>query len=111
MTTDKARSTKTCSPDGRSAEAISFRALNQLNLKTSRAWCIKENFTQFWSYSYKGAAKRFFKAWSTNAMRSKLEPVKKVVLMLRRHECEWLFKSALFWLLSAVLIPLRQSIT
>jgi transposase len=39
-------------PNGRSAEAISFRALNQLNLKTSRAWCIKENFTQFWSYSF-----------------------------------------------------------
>ncbi len=72
--------------DGRSAEAISFRALNQLNLKTCRAWRIKENFTQFWSYSYKGAAKRFFKAWSNNAMRSQLEPVKKVVKMLRRHE-------------------------
>ena len=49
-------------------------------------WCIKENFSQFWSYSYKGAAKRFFKAWSNNAMRSRLEPVKKVVKMLRRHE-------------------------
>ena len=73
-------------PDGRSAEAVSFRTLNQLNLKTSRAWCIKENFSQFWSYSYKGAAKRFFKAKSNNAMRSKLEPVKKVVKMLRRHE-------------------------
>ena len=73
-------------PDGRSSEAVSFRALNQLNLKTSRAWRIKENFTQFWSYSYKGAAQRFFKAWSNNAMRSKLEPVKKVVKMLRRHE-------------------------
>ena len=73
-------------PDGRSAEAVSFRALNQLNLKTSRAWCIKENFIQFWSYSYKGAARRFFKAWSNNAMRSKLEPIKKVVKMLRRHE-------------------------
>ena len=73
-------------PDGRSAEAVSFRALNQLNLKTSRAWCIKENFTQFWSYRYKGAAKRFFDAWSTNAVRSRLEPVKKVVKMLRRHE-------------------------
>ncbi len=72
--------------DGRSAEAISFRALNQLNLKTCRAWRIKENFTQFWSYSYKGAAKRFFKAWSNNAMRSQLEPVKKVDKMLRRHE-------------------------
>jgi transposase len=73
-------------PDGRSAEAISFRALNQLNLKTSRAWTIKENFTQFWSYSYKGSAKRFFTAWSNNAMRSRLEPIKKVVKMLRRHE-------------------------
>jgi transposase len=53
---------------------------------TSRAWCIKENFSQFWSYSCKGAAKRFFKVWSNNAMRSRLEPVKKVVKMLRRHE-------------------------
>ena len=73
-------------PDGRSAEASSFRALNQLNLKTSRAWTIKENFTQFWSYRYKGSAKRFFDAWATNAMRSRLAPVKKVVKMLRRHQ-------------------------
>jgi len=71
--------------DGRSAEAVSFRALNQLNLKTSRAWRIKETFTHFWSYSYKGAAERFFIAWSNNAMRSQLDPVKKVVKMLRRH--------------------------
>ncbi len=73
-------------PDGRSAEAVSFRALNQLNLKTSRAWRIKETFTQFWLYRYTGAAKRFFDAWSNNAMRSRLEPIKKVVKMLRRHE-------------------------
>ncbi len=72
--------------DGRSAEAVSFRALNQLNLKTSRAWRIKETFAQFWSYHYQGAAKRFFDAWSSNAMRSRLEPVKKVVRMLRSHE-------------------------
>jgi transposase len=55
-------------------------------LKTSRAWIIKENFSHFWSYRYKGAARNFFKAWSNNAMRSRLEPVKKVVKMLRRHE-------------------------
>ncbi len=91
--------------DGRSSEAVAFRALNQLNLKTSRAWRIKETFTQFWSYYYRGAAKRFFDAWSNNAMRSRLmrqlaiplsnqktvakwlvmEPIKKVVKMLRRH--------------------------
>jgi len=71
--------------DGRSSEAVSFRALNQLNLKTSRAWRIKETFTQFWCYRYTGAAQRFFGAWSNNAMRSRLEPIKKVVKMLRRH--------------------------
>ena len=73
-------------PDGRSAEAVAFRDLNQLNLKTSRAWRIKETFVQFWAYRYTGAAKRFFDAWSSNAMRSRLEPIKKVVKMLRRHE-------------------------
>lgn len=72
--------------DGRSSEAVAFRALNQLNLKTSRAWRIKETFKEFWRYHYTGAAKRFFDAWSNNAMRSRLEPVKKVVRMLRRHE-------------------------
>ena len=72
-------------PDGRSAEAVSFRILNQMNLKTSRAWRIKETFTQFWSYHYTGAAERFFRAWASNAVRSRLSPVKKVVGMLRRH--------------------------
>ena len=33
-----------------------------------------------------GAAKCFLKAWSNNEMQSKLEPVKKVVKLLRRHE-------------------------
>jgi transposase len=73
-------------PDGRSAEAVAFRALHQLNLKTSRAWRIKETFASFWSYRSPAAAKRFFDAWSANAIRSRLEPVKKVVRMLRRHE-------------------------
>ena len=71
--------------DKRSSEAVEFRALHQMNLKTSRAWTIKENFTHFWTYHSVGAANRFFTEWSNNAMRSKLEPVKKVVKMLRRH--------------------------
>ena len=72
--------------DGRSSEAVSFRALHQLNLKTSRAWAIKVDFNAFWTYRYTGAAKRWFDAWSTHAMRSRIEPIKKVVRMLRRHE-------------------------
>ena len=72
--------------DGRSSEAVAFRATHQLNLRTSRAWTIKETFNQFWSYRYVGAAKRWFDSWSTHAMRSRLEPIKVVVKMLRRHE-------------------------
>ena len=33
-----------------SKEAVEFRALNKMNLKTRRAWTIKENFTPFWVY-------------------------------------------------------------
>ena len=40
-------------PDGRSAEAVAFRNLNQLNLKTSRDWCIKETFIQFCAYRWR----------------------------------------------------------
>jgi transposase len=72
--------------DGRSSEAVSFRALNQLNLKTSRAWRIKETFSHFWGYRQQAAAQRYFRQWSNHAMRSRLEPVKRVVKMLRRHE-------------------------
>lgn len=49
-------------PDGRRAEAVSFQAVNRLNLKTGRARTIKENSGQSWSYNYKGSAKRFFDA-------------------------------------------------
>ncbi len=72
--------------DGRSSEAVSFRWLSHLNLKTSRAWRIKENFAQFWLYRQTSAAKRYFKSWATHAMRSKLPAIKAVVQMLRRHE-------------------------
>ena len=72
-------------PDGRSSEAVTFRALRDLNLKTSRAWALKENFTHFWTYHSKPGAERYFNAWAQSAMRSRLEPVKKVVCMLRDH--------------------------
>ena len=71
--------------DKRSSEAVQFRALHQMNLKTSRAWTIKETFAHFWTYHSISAFSSFFKEWSNNAMRSKLDPLKKVVKMLRRH--------------------------
>ncbi len=72
-------------PDKRCAEAVAFRHLYQANLKTSRAWSLKESFTVFWDYLYPKSAERFFDAWATRAMRSRIEPIKSVTKMLRRH--------------------------
>lgn len=64
---------------------MAFRHLYQANLKTSRAWSLKESFAPFWEYRYVKSAAGYFDAWSTRAMRSRIEPLKKVVRMLRRH--------------------------
>jgi transposase len=72
--------------DGRSAEAVQFRALHRLNLKTSRAWRYKESFVPFWAYRSTACAKRFFDSWAASAMRSRLPPLKAVVTLLRGHQ-------------------------
>ena len=72
-------------PDKRCAQAVALRELYQANLKTSRAWALKESFAAFWDYRYPKSAERFFDAWATRAMRSRIEPIKTVVRMLRRH--------------------------
>jgi len=53
---------------------------------TSRAWELKESFRKFWTYRSETWAAAYMKAWTTRAMRSRLEPMKKVARMLRRHE-------------------------
>jgi transposase len=69
-------------PNGRHGE---FRQLQTLNLKTSRAWAIKEQFRTFWSYSYAGHARRFFQQWYGWAARSQLAPIIKRARMLKKH--------------------------
>lgn len=63
----------------------SFREMKVDNLKTGRAWSIKETFRHFWEYSYKGSARAFFDRWYFWATHSKLEPVIEVAKMLKRH--------------------------
>jgi transposase len=62
-----------------------FAALKRSDLKTARAWGIKENLRNLWSYTSPGWAKRFFKTWYQWASRSRLEPVKKVAQMIQRR--------------------------
>ena len=53
---------------------------------TSRAWELKESFRCFWLYRSPTWAAAYLKAWTTRAMRSRLQPMKKVARMLRAHE-------------------------
>jgi transposase len=50
-----------------------------------RAWYLKESFQLFWSYKQPGRAKQHLFKWMSSAMRSRLEPFKKFVGMLRSH--------------------------
>jgi transposase len=64
---------------------IEFEALKDQELKTSRAWAIKEQFRWLWEYRYAGNARKFFARWYGWATRSRLKPVIKVAKMLKRH--------------------------
>ena len=65
---------------------ISLAALLQYNLKTVRSYLLKEDFQFFWEYRSAYWAGRFLDRWCTRAMRSRIEPMKKVASMLRRHK-------------------------
>jgi transposase len=50
-----------------------------------RAWYLKESFQLFWGYKQPSRARQHLLKWMNAAMRSKLEPFKKFVGMLRSH--------------------------
>jgi transposase len=55
-------------------------------LATGRAWMLKETFQDFWRYRSLSWASAFLDVWCSRALRSRLEPMKKVAHMLRTHE-------------------------
>ena len=55
-------------------------------LATGRAWMLKETFQDFWHYRSLSWAAAFLDVWCTRALRSRIEPMRKVARMLRTHE-------------------------
>ena len=55
------------------------------NLRVVRAYMMKEDFERFWEYKSAYWAGRFLDDWCVRAMRSKIEPVKKFVKIVRKH--------------------------
>lgn len=62
-----------------------FAALRTSSLKTARAWAIKEMAMSLWHYRSRTWAEKGWKAWLAWALRSRLEPMKKVARMVREH--------------------------
>ena len=67
-------------------QGIKLKDLLLCNLKTIRAYLLKEDFQQFWHYSSPTWAGKFLEVWCKQTMLSKIEPMKDVAKMLRRHK-------------------------
>ncbi len=62
-----------------------LRDLLRYNLKTVRAYLLKEDFQQFWKYNSPTWAGMFLDFWCSQTMRSRIEPMKKIARTLRTH--------------------------
>lgn len=62
-----------------------FKALRESTLKTARAWAIKELAMSLWNYVSKTWARKGWERWLSWAVRSRLEPIKKVARTIKEH--------------------------
>mgnify|MGYP005858501973 CR=1 FL=1 len=62
-----------------------LKSLLGYNLKTARAYLLKEELTLLWNYVSPYWAGKFLDRWCTRAMRSRIEPVKRVARTYRKH--------------------------
>jgi transposase len=62
-----------------------FAELRKSELKTARAWALKETAMDLYDYVYEKPARRHFHWWYNWAVRSRLQPMKEVAAMLKRR--------------------------
>jgi len=62
-----------------------FCVLRRENLKTGRAWSLKEQFSPLWNFTYEKSARNHFAWWYRWATHSRLEPIIEKAQMMKRH--------------------------
>ena len=62
-----------------------LRDLLRYNLKSVRAYLLKESFQQLWDYNSATWAGKFLDEWCRQVMRSRIQPMKKIARSLREH--------------------------
>ena len=68
-----------------SKQDVKLAELLQYNLRTVRAYLLKEDLQGLWDYVSPHWAGKFMDAWCSRVMRSRIEPMKRVARMLRSH--------------------------
>jgi len=69
-------------------DSSTLKALQKGNRRIYRAWFLKDQFEQFWDFKAPLAAEKFLKDWITSALRTRLEPMKKLARTLRKYSAE-----------------------
>jgi len=62
-----------------------FNAIQKENLRTGKAWAIKEALREFWRYTYAKCAEKFFEQWHFWATHSRLTPMIKAAKTIKLH--------------------------
>jgi transposase len=62
-----------------------FAELRRSELKTARAWALRETAMGLYDYVYEKPARKHFQWWYSWAVRSRLQPIKEVARMLKRR--------------------------
>ena len=66
-------------------QKLKLKDLVRYNLRSVRAYLLKEDFRQLWNYESTAWAAKFLDEWCRQVMRSRIEPLKKVARTLRAH--------------------------
>jgi transposase len=66
-------------------QAATFQDLKTANLKTSRAWAIREMFREFFEQRTEWQGRKFFQEWYAWASRCRLAPVVKAAQRIKTH--------------------------
>ncbi len=67
-------------------QEVKLKDLLNYNLKSIRAYLLKEDLNGLWAYVSPAWAGKFLDRWCTRVMKSKIEPLKKEARTLRRHK-------------------------
>jgi transposase len=67
-------------------QSVKLKELLAYNLRTMRAYLLKEEFQFFWEYVSPAWAEKFMDQWCKKVMRSRIDPMKKIARMIRSHK-------------------------